>query len=131
MPRSVLAKSLILCAVLLVPAAAEAQRTATLRAETPRDLAAQVAGTYVGDVISDARGSSQSGVTVTVARVGPNLVEVRSDYSRIPTVRIRLTQAMSAIVQADADHVFLIDRERDPGGLSLTIDDASLSLRRQ
>ena len=131
MPRSVLAYSLILCTILLVSAAADAQRTATLRSEAPRDLAAQVAGTYVGDVISDARGSSQSGVTVTVTRVGPNLVEVRSDYSRIPTVRIRLTQAMSAIVQADADHVFLIDRERDPRALTLTIDDASLSLRRQ
>jgi len=114
------------------PAAADNQRTATL-APTPasKDLATVVAGTYWGDVISDARGSSRSGVTVTVRRVGPNLVEVSADYPRIPTVRIRLTRALNAIVQAGDDHVFLIDRDRDPRELSLTIDDASLSLRRR
>ncbi|WP_114952814.1 hypothetical protein [Sphingosinicella terrae] len=108
-------------------APALAQRTS----ERPNDLAAQVEGTYHGDVISDARGSSREGVTITVTRVGPNQVEVSSDYRRIPTVRIRIEQAMSAIVQADGDYVFLIQRDSDPDMLNLTIDDASLAVRRR
>ena len=96
----------------------------------PADLADFAAGTYHGDVISDARGASRSGVTVVVRKVAPNEVEVSSDYTRIPTVRIRLTQAMSSVIADGADYVFLIDRERDPNELALTIDDASLSVRR-
>jgi len=115
-------------AAIALPVAAEAQRTAPRRA----DLAEIVAGTYRGDVISDARGGgSRTGVTVTVARVGPNLVEVSADYDRIPTVRIPLNQAMSAILSASTQYVFLIQRDRDPDALSLTIDDASVSVRRQ
>ena len=94
------------------------------------DLADFVEGAYEGDVISDARGSSQSGVTVTVRRVGKNVVEVSCDYARIPTVTIPLTQAMTAILAARGDAVFLLDRAKDPKRLDLTIDDASLSVRR-
>ena len=112
------------------PALTTAQPTAELR-PARADLADQVAGTYFGDVISDARGASRSGVTVTVTKVGPNLVEVRSDYSRIPTVRIPLTQAMSAILSDDRDYTFLNTRDQDPRRLDLTIDDASLSLSRR
>ena len=97
----------------------------------PADLASFASGTYVGDVISDARGSSRSDVTITVRRVGPNLVEVSSSYSRIPTVRIQLTQAMSSIIADGTDHVFLINRDEDSDALSLTIDDASLSVHRR
>jgi hypothetical protein len=110
------------------------QASAQPRPEAPAraaDLATFAEGTYVGDVISDARGSSRSDVAVTVRRVGPNMVEVSSDYSRIPTVRIQLTQAMSAIVAEGTDHVFLIQRDSDPDQLGLTIDDASLSVRRR
>lgn len=127
MLRSLLALALLLSVTALMPASAEAQRTSRLNRA---DLADEVAGTYHGDVISDARGSSQSGVTVTVAKVGPNLVEVSADYPRIPTVRIRIEQAMNSIVQADGDHVFVINRDVDPRRLDLTIDDASLSLTR-
>ena len=116
------------CLLLLSPAVA--QRNVQI-SRTANDLAAFVEGTYSGDVISDARGSSKSGVTVWVSQVGPNLVEVRSDYSRIPTVRIPLEQALSAIVAASGDHVFLINRDEDLNRLSLTIDDASLSLSRR
>ena len=97
----------------------------------PADLASFAAGTYAGDVISDARGSSRSDVTITVRRVGANLVEVSSSYARIPTVRIQLTQAMSSIIADGGDHVFLINRDDDPDALSLTIDDASLNVRRR
>jgi hypothetical protein len=129
MKRWILSRMAFVLAGLAValPVAAEAQRGAQRRA----DLAEMVAGTYHGDVISDARGSSRSGVTIMVARVGPNLVEVRSDYSRIPTVRIPLAQAMNAILSNSAQYTFLIQRDRDPNALSLTIDDASLSVRRR
>jgi len=111
---------------------AAAGKTAAAAASQPRkpDLADAVEGTYRGDVISDARGSSQSGVTVTVKRVGKNLVEVSCDYKRIPTVQIPLEQAMTAIVQARGNSVFVIDRAKDDKQLDLTIDDASLSVRR-
>jgi len=128
MSRAILVTILLIWSALPDSASsAAAQRTADRRA----DLATVVAGVYVGDVISDARGSSREGITVTVTRVGPNMVEVASDYSRIPTVRIRIEQALSAIVQADGNYVFLIQRDTDPDLLSLTIDDASLSVRRQ
>jgi hypothetical protein len=104
------------------PAAADAVRKP--------DLADFVEGTYEGDVISDARGSSQSGVTVTVKRIGKNIVEVSCDYARIPTVTIPLTQAMTAILAARGNAVFLLDRAKDPKRLDLTIDDASLSVHR-
>jgi hypothetical protein len=108
------------------PAGAAAASTAPRKP----DLADFVEGTYEGDVISDARGSSQSGVTITVKRVGKNVVEVSCDYARIPTVTIPLTQAMSAILAARGNAVFLMDRAKDPKRLDLTIDDASLSVRR-
>jgi len=128
MIRSIAASAcLALASLSVVAAPAHAQR----RASPAADLADFVAGTYHGEIISDARGSSQSNVTVTVTKVGRNLVEIRSDNPRIPTVRIPLSQAMTAILSNSTDYVFLLDRQRDPDGLSLTIDDASLSVRRQ
>ena len=118
--------SLAVAAALLLPAAAHAE---TKPATAPRktDLADRVAGTYKGDVISDARGSSKSGVTITVTRVGPNKVEVKSSYARIPTVTIPLEKAMDAILAASGPYVFLLDTVRSPDRLDLTIDDASWS----
>ncbi len=129
MIRSIAASAMLaLAATSFVPAEGQAQRRA---APARADLADAVAGTYYGDVISDARGAGRSSVTITVTKVGPNLVEVSADYPRIPTVRIPLTQAMSAILSNSTQYVFLIQRDRDPDALSLTIDDASLSVRRQ
>ncbi len=91
------------------------------------DLADRVAGTYKGAVASDARGSSRDNVTITVTRTGPNKVEIKSDYPRIPTVTIPLEKAMDAILAASGPSVFLLDTVRSPGRLDLTIDDASWS----
>lgn len=113
------------------PIAADPQRPPRAAPARKPDLAYAVEGIYEGDVISDARGGSQSGVTITVRRVGRNLVEVSSDYDRIPTTRIAITRAMTAIMQAGTNAVFLIDQAKDPAQLSLTIDDASLSVRRR
>lgn len=118
----------------LVVAIAISLSAGTTFAEPPKaaparkaDLADRVVGTYKGAVISDARGSSRDDVTITVTRTGPNKVEIRSDYSRIPTVTIPLEQAMDAILAASGPSVFLLDTVRSPGRLDLTIDDASWS----
>lgn len=80
------------------------------QAERKPDLADAVAGTYVGDVISDSKGSSRSNVTLTVTRTGPNTVQVSSDYPRLPVITVPLTTAMNTIQQAKGDSVFLYDR---------------------
>ncbi len=116
----------LLCAALLQLSLASAAAP-----ERKPDLADLVAGTYVGDIISDARGSSQSGVTITVARVAKDRVSIACDCARIPRVEIPLERAMEAILASSGPHVFLIENQRDPRRLSLTIDDASLSLEKQ
>lgn len=118
--------SLTLAAALLLPAVA-AQAETKPAAPRKLDLADRVAGTYQGDVISDARGSSKSGVTITVTRTGLNKVEIQSSYPRIPTVTIPLEKAMDAILAASGPYVFLLDTVRSPDRLDLTIDDASWS----
>lgn len=90
------------------------------------DLADMVAGTYQGDVTADAKGSSHNGVTVTVTRVGRNLVEITSDYSRLPKVRIPIEKAGGAVVNTSGQNTFLIERDRDPSRLNLSIDGAAL-----
>jgi len=84
------------------------------------DLGDVAQGTYLGDVISDSRGSSQSHVTVMVTRIGRNLVRMTSDYARLPTVDVPLTSAMDKIVQAQGDTVFLLDRSQRPARLDVS-----------
>ncbi|WP_194954206.1 hypothetical protein [Sphingopyxis solisilvae] len=117
---------LTIAATALLPAAAHAETNPTT-APRKADLADRIAGTYEGAVISDARGSSRDNVTVTVTRVGPNKVEIKSDYARIPAVTIPLEKAMDAILAASGPHVFLLDTVRSPDKLDLSIDDASWS----
>lgn len=117
---------LTIAAAALLPAAAHAETKPTT-APRKADLADRVAGTYKGDIISDARGSSRSGVTITVTRTGPNKVEIKSSHPRIPTVTIPLEQAMDAILAANGPYVFLLDTVRSPDKLDLSIDDASWS----
>ena len=99
--------------------------------ERKPDLADMVAGTYEGDIISDARGSSKSGVTITVARVAKDRVSIACDCARIPQVEIPIERAMDAILASSGPHVFLIEMQRNPRRLSLTIDDASLSVEKR
>lgn len=112
---------------LLLPAGMALAETPKAAPARKTDLADRVAGTYKGDVISDARGSSKDGVTIIVTRVGPNKVEIKSGYARIPTVTIPLEKAMDAILAASGPSVFLLDTVRSPDRLDLTIDDASWS----
>jgi hypothetical protein len=84
------------------------------------DLADAAEGTYEGEVVSDSKGSSQSGVTLTVTRVGPNLVRIESNYPRLPVVQVPLTQALSKILQTRGDSVFLLDRSKSPAQLDVS-----------
>jgi len=91
------------------------------------DLADIAAGIYDGDVISDARGSSQSNVRLTVVKTGPNMVHVTSSYPRLPPFSAKLTRAMNTIQKVGGPGVFLLDLSKHPLGLDVTVDDASWS----
>ena len=112
---------------LLLPSGAALAEPPKASPARKADLADRVAGTYKGAVASDARGSSRDNVTIIVTRTGPNKVEIKSDYPRIPTVTIALEKAMDAILAASGPSVFLLDTVRSPDRLDLTIDDASWS----
>jgi hypothetical protein len=118
---------LVVLTPLLMPAIASAAPPAKAK---PVDYAAQVAGVWRGDVTSDARGSSRTGVTVTITRIGPNRIELSCDYARIPTVQMVLGRYADSLQPVSGPYVFLIDLARDPNRLDLTIDDASLSVHR-
>lgn len=104
--------------------------SATAQPARKPDLADIAAGTYEGAVVADTRGGSQSDVVITVTRVAKNVVEVSSDYDRVPTVRIGLTRASDAILNARPPHNFLIQQGRDPKRLDLSIDGATLIVRK-
>lgn len=101
------------------------------QAKRPADLADIVAGTYDGDVVADTRGGSQSGVEITVKRVAKNLVEISCDYARVPTVQIALTAASTAIIAARPGNGFLIERNKDPKRLDLSIDGVTLFVHKR
>jgi len=84
------------------------------------DLADVAEGTYFGDVISDSRGSSQNNVTLTLTRIGKNLVSITSDYPRLPTVEVPLTQAMGKILNASGTTTVFLDRSKSPTHLDVS-----------
>ncbi|MBX3483953.1 hypothetical protein [Phenylobacterium sp.] len=110
------------CRAVVVAAAFLMAGPAMAQAQRKPDLADAVAGTYAGDVISDSKGSSQSNVTLTVTRTGPNTVQVTSDYPRLPTITVPLTTAMSTIQQARGDSVFLYDRGKKSLDVSFNME---------
>ena len=93
----------------------------------PADLADQAQGSYFGDVISDARGSSRSDVRITVTRIGPNKVRVAADYARLPAFEARLSRYLQTIQNVGGNQVFLLDLSKTPASLDVTVDDASWS----
>ena len=119
MLAQLLRSSLLVIALAAVPLDAKPARRAQV------DLADTAAGLYHGDVISDARGSSRSDVTISVDKVGPNTVRVTSDYERLPEFTTRLTRAMQTIQQVGTEQVFLLDLSKRPRTLMVTVDDAS------
>jgi hypothetical protein len=111
---------MLVVALALVPALAIAAPASAPKRKPDLGDAAQ--GTYAGDVISDSKGSSRSGVTLTVTRIGKNLVRVTSDYPRLPAVEVTLTSAMGKILQARGNTVFLLDRGKNPPGLDVSFN---------
>lgn len=108
-------------AAVLMPVRADAQQLgSSVEVKRKPDLADAVAGEYYGDVVSDSLGSSQSGVTLIVTRVGKNRVRIRSDYPRLPTVEVVLTLAMQAIVHVSGETTFVIDRAQDARRLDVS-----------
>lgn len=92
------------------------------------DLADLAAGSYAGDVISDSRGSSQSNVVLTVAKIGPNKVTVSSSYPRLPKFTVGLTRVGQTIQAANGYATnFLLDLLRRPNRLDVNVDGASWS----
>lgn len=109
----------------MLPEAAAAQRAGSMVHSARADLADLAAGMYLGEVISDARGSSRSGVRVTVAKVGPNRVSITADYARLPAFTAQLTRVMDGVQNAGGNEVFLLDLSKSPRTLMLTVDEAS------
>jgi len=127
--RWIKALPIILVGATLATATAAPRKPA---AAAPKvDLADTAAGTYRGDVISDARGSGRSNVTITVEKIGPGMVRVMSSYNRMPTFTTKLTRAMNTIQQASGNTVFLLDLAKSPVHLDITVDDASWSGEKQ
>jgi hypothetical protein len=114
---------LLLLAAAGDPAAAQRAGGAVRAARS--DFADMAQGAYLGDVLSDARGSSRAGVRVTVARIGPNRVRVTSDYARLPAFDAQLTRAMDTLQNAGGSEVFLLDLSKSPRTLMVTVDDAT------
>jgi hypothetical protein len=126
-----LSRAQLLTALVLGAAAAltfsvpgDAQRAVSVKPARP-DLADTAQGSYFGDVISDARGSSRSDVRITVTKIGPNKVRVSSDYPRLPAFTASLTRAMDTVQNVSGAEVFLLDLSKIPRTLNLTVADAS------
>ena len=95
------------------------------------DLADRVVGIYEGAVTSDSRGSSRNNITITITKIGRNMVEISCDYARIPSRRIQLEQVADSIqAVSGSDITFLVELQRDPNRIDLYIDGAALLVRR-
>jgi hypothetical protein len=88
----------------------------------PVALADLVAGIYYGDVISDAKGSSRSDVTVTIAKVDKQRVRITSDYERLGIVEIDLTKVGNTVQNVGAGPLLLLELEKNPPHLSYNPD---------
>ncbi len=86
------------------------------------DLGDVAEGRYAGDVISDSKGSSHEGVTLTLTRTGVNRVRITSDYPRLPVVEVTLTRALDKIVQAHGNTAFVYDWAKKPVKLDVSFN---------
>src|SRR5262245_24372966 len=93
------------------PGRAPSPGTATT-AGTRADLADLVAGTYFGNVVADAKGPSQSDVTVIVTKLGPRRVRVSADYDRLRTADVDVTRVDDRIVNAAGSTTLILDAQR-------------------
>ncbi len=97
-------------------------QAATDPAKRKPDLGDVAEGRYAGDVISDSKGSSHEGVTLTLTRTGVNRVRITSDYPRLPVVEVTLTRALDKIVQAHGNTAFVYDWAKKPVKLDVSFN---------
>ena len=81
-------------------------------------LADLVTGTYIGNVVSDSKGSSRSDIGVTVTKLDRYTVRVTSDYPRLGTVDVTLTRIGNKILGAGGDSPFIVDLDQSPPTLA-------------
>jgi hypothetical protein len=86
------------------------------------DLGDAAAGTYAGNVTSDTQGPTRQGVTLSVTRIGKNLVEITSDYPRLPTVDVHLSRASGKILNAGGATTVFLDPAASPPQLDVTFN---------
>jgi hypothetical protein len=86
------------------------------------ELADLTAGTFYGSVVSDASGSGQSDVTVTVTKIGPRRVRVSSDYPRLATVEVDVTRFAHSIGSARGPSTFHLEMDTQPWRLEFSPD---------
>lgn len=98
------------------------RKPAVIAGDRSVDLAGFAAGVYHGNVVSDARGSSRSDVTVTVTQVGPRKVRITSDYPRLGVVELELDRVGHTIQGTGASALFLLELEKNPPQLNYNPD---------
>jgi TIR domain-containing protein len=84
----------------------------------PVALADLIAGTYYGEVISDAKGSSRSDVTVTIAKVDRQRVRITSDYERLGITETDLTKVGNTVQNISGGPLLLLELDKNPPRLS-------------
>ena len=82
-------------------------------------LADKVAGTYLGAVVSDSKGSSRSDISVTLQALASNRVRASSGYERIGSVDIELTQIGTQVLSVGGDSTLIVDLGVTPPTLLL------------
>ncbi|MDQ2734518.1 MAG: ECF-type sigma factor [Pseudomonadota bacterium] len=125
-PMKTMQRRLALHALTMPMAAALAPTAFAQAMQKPRerkpDLGDVAEGRYAGDVISDSKGSSRQGVTLTLTRVGVNRVRIDSDYPRLPVVEVTLTRALDKIVQTRGNTAFVYDPAKKPTRLDVSFN---------
>jgi hypothetical protein len=80
-------------------------------AEGPADL---VAGAYHGDVVADANGGSRNDITLTIRKIDPWTVRVRSDDPGLGVIDVRLTRVGDRVLNAGGDTTLVLDLTQTP-----------------
>jgi hypothetical protein len=78
------------------------------------EIADSVVGTYYGDVVADSEGGSQTGVTVTIAKVGKRRVRITSDYERLGDEEVELSTVGDVIVSTGGKATLSLDMDQTP-----------------
>ena len=98
------------------------RKPAVIEARSAGDLADLVAGVYQGDVVSDAKGSSVSDVTLTITKLSQRKVRVASDYQRLGVVEIELNRVGNTIQSTGGRLSLMLEMEKNPPCLSFNPD---------